>query len=140
MGDMLLKQVTGVRRAQLDDRLLAGIVARASEKLAKVNVAIQDVGDIPEGKGKTTDSYFYTPQYEKLLDERKALLGLIEKLRTTRTGAKPEKTPRLSRRPLTPREEADQAIEKLRSTNPREEIEREIGRMRAKQKIIRSAP
>jgi hypothetical protein len=136
LKDMLLKQASGLRTANFEDRMLAGIQARASERLGKINVEISDRGDVPGGKGRSSDGFFYTASYQKLLDEQKALKDLLQTVRETRLKVKQPDKLRLSRRPLPPDQQILQDVQREQESVSPDKILQQIAREQAKQKII----
>lgn len=136
-SDVLTKQVTGVRRARFDDRILGGLVARTADRLGEIDAEIADLAEEPGDRGRTADGFYFSKEYEGLLDEQKALTALIKRLGEARSGAKRTELKRLQRRPLTPgqeiRQKSQDALEDLR--NAPERLREEQERLRAKQRI-----
>jgi len=127
--DMLRKQLTGVRTADFDSRLLAGVAFRAAERLGKVQVAIADMND-PGAKGKADPSHslFFSRKYQSLQDDQKALIGLMAAVKEALTGLKPVAAKRLTRRPLSIEEQTRKKIEASMGANTEEKIRERVAR------------
>lgn len=139
-SDLALKQATGVRRAQFDDRILAGLIGKAAKELGRVAAAQADAGDVPGGKGKIDPQGHYpgggvaSKRYEALLDKERELEELIETLKTARAGHAAKEPLRIERRPK-PAPSLSEKLRKQRESSSRMSISERLARERARRRV-----
>jgi hypothetical protein len=137
--DRLVTQATGIRFVDLEHRLIAGAMERAFNRLGEIRARKADLDDTP--KGKSSDGFYYSREYQRLVNEEQRLTKVIDRLRAAQTGVKPKEPKRLERRPLPPQAEMEKEFREFEKelADPEaefREFERDLRKEQARQRIV----